>query len=140
MTGPFQYLDPPPDPVINQPPPLPSFVDGQLVRQSQLNALSANLRYLQSSVLGGQSGHKPLTVLRAVLATVCPSGAATLIKWDTADQNTDNAWSYAVDPYTVNVQTEGYYRIYFQAGTTAAFSVKTSIVAPSFSGSSTSAT
>lgn len=122
MTGPFQYLDPPSVQVLNQPPPLPTFVDGQVVRQSALNALSVNLRYLKGAVLGGRAGGKPLTVLRAVLPTVCPSGAATLIRWDVADQNTDNAWSLTADPYSVIVQTEGIYRIYFQCGTTASHS------------------
>ncbi len=114
--GPFEWLDPPPIPVINQPPPIPTFIDGVLVHQTDLNALVANIQYLQSYVLGGSQGGtdpKPMTVLRALTPNTFTAGAATALTWDTADVNNDGAWS-ASDPTTVYVQTEGFYRVNFQ--------------------------
>lgn len=124
LLGPFQQLDPPTISVLNQPPAVPTFVDGQLVHQGDLNALSANVQYLQQYVLGGSQGAaaaKPMTVLRAVTPTlnVFTTGVATLIQWDTADVNNDNAWSATADPFTIYVQTEGFYRVYVQFGTSA---------------------
>lgn len=124
LLGPFQQLDPPTIQVLNQPPAVPTFVDGQLVHQGDLNALSANVQYLQEYVLGGSQGGtaaKPMTVLRAVLPNVnlFTATVATLIQWDTADVNNDNAWSATADPFTIYVQHEGFYRIYFQCGSTA---------------------
>jgi hypothetical protein len=121
MTTPFEYVDPPEVQDLNNPPEIPTFVDGVLVHQTDLNALGANLRYLVRYMMGGHTDHKPLTVLRAVTPNSFPNNVATVITWDTADQNTDSAWD-ASDPTTVYVQTAGIYRIYFQCGTTATFS------------------
>lgn len=115
MTAPFTYLDAPAVTVYNSPPALPTFLDGSLVHQSDLNALSANLRYLTAYVLGGDTTAKPLTLLRQTTGQGFPTGVATVVNWDTADKNTDGAWS-ASAPNVVYVQTAGFYRITYQGG------------------------
>lgn len=116
MTAPFTYLDAPATTVLNAPPALPTFLDGGLVHQGDLNALSANLTYLNAYVLGGLTTVKPLTLLRQVTGQNFVTGVATVINWDTADKNTDGAWSFSADPATVYVQTAGFYRITYQGG------------------------
>jgi hypothetical protein len=115
MTGPFSYLDPPSVQILNAPPAIPTFLDGDLVHQGDLNALAANVTYLLGGTGGSDATAKPLTVLRALTPNICTSGAAITCLWDTADSNNDGAWSPS-DPTSVYVQTEGYYRINAQFG------------------------
>jgi hypothetical protein len=126
--GPFSWLDPPATPTINQPPALPGFTDGLLVRQGDLNNLCTNLTYLQQFVLGGSQGGsiaKPMTILSAITPNVFTSGAATVLLWDTVIVDNVNAWgknNISGDAHTINVQKEGFYRINFQCGNDTASS------------------
>lgn len=115
MTAPFTYVDAPAVQLPNSAPVLPTFLDGALVHQGDLNALSANLRFLQAYALGDIPTGKPLTLLRQTTTQSFTTGVATVINWDTADKNTDGAWS-AGTPNAVFVQTAGYYRITYQGG------------------------
>lgn len=113
--SPFTYLDQPSVVTRNQPPALPTFIDGSLVHQGDLNALAVNLDYLYAYTLGGYTTTKPLTMLRQTTPQVIATATPTIINWDTADKNTDGAWS-AGTPSTVYVQTDGTYRILAQCG------------------------
>jgi hypothetical protein len=132
--GPFAWLDPPATPTINQPPDLPSFTDGDLVHQGDLNALVTNIEYLQQFVLGGSVGGslaKPMTILSAVTPNVFTSGAATTILFDTVIVDNVNAWgknNVLGDAHTVVVQKEGFYRINFQCSNDTASSFWNAVI------------
>ena len=124
LTAPYTYVDVPTPYTFNAPPALPTFVDGALVHQGDLNALSANLNYLYAYVLGGQTATKPLTILRQTTPQSFTTAVATVVNWDTADKNTDSAWS-AGTPGAVYIQTAGIYRIYYQGGHASTASAST---------------
>jgi hypothetical protein len=103
----------------------PTFFDTQIVRFSDLNALSYDIDALSQITLGrplaSGASTKPLckvnlTANKSVAnnATAGASGAAEVIAWDHALFDTDGMFTTAGGPTYVQIQTPGWYWICLQ--------------------------
>lgn len=95
-------------------PAIPSFTDGNLVQQYQLNALSTHLTALYTHNLGAFRTNVPICTLRLTSTKSTSYNAdAQVTVWDTADLNTDSMWS-ASNPGFMTVNTAGRYIVFSQ--------------------------
>lgn len=96
-------------------PAVPTFTDGLLVHQGDLNSLPQNLLNLYSYNLGGFRTTNPACAVRVTAAQSIPNAVETQISWDVADVNNDNMWS-AGNPNALQVNTGGVYMIALSLG------------------------
>lgn len=92
-------------------PALPSFVDGTVVHQADLNSLVSNINVMAVATAGktqaAQYARPECAVHLSVTQTIT-SGTVTLVTYGVADLNTDNMWTASV-PNQMTVQTAGVY-------------------------------
>lgn len=102
-------------------PAIPSFVDGTVVHQTDLNALASNLTNIYSYLLGGFRTQPPIAVIQQNNAQTIASGASgAAFVLDTAVLNTNNMWTPSV-PSQITIQTAGTYLVLFHVEWGAAF-------------------
>lgn len=93
-------------------PAVPTWTDGAVMHQYDLNCLPANQTNLYAYNLGGFRTNKPLAAVRCTTQTI-PNAVDTQVFWDTKDLDYDSMWSpSSTGQLTVN--TAGIYRIYLQ--------------------------
>ncbi len=91
-------------------PPIPTFTDGLLVHQPDLNAMSTHLNALYAADLGGFRTNVPACAVRLTTTKAIPNNTETQIIWDVADINTDGMWTVS-SPTTLTVNTAGVWLI-----------------------------
>jgi hypothetical protein len=94
-------------------PALPSFVDGTLVHQADLNSLVTNLNVFASSVAGKTQTNQyatPLCLVHLTTTQTITTGTETLVVWGATDTSTDNMWT-ASQASQMTVNTAGTYLI-----------------------------
>lgn len=89
-------------------PPIPSFTDGTVVHQADLNALASNLTNLYTYMLGGFRIQPPMAVINQTVAQTFTTGTTAQVNYDTALVNTNSMW-VAGTPNQVTIQTAGVY-------------------------------
>lgn len=89
---------------------MPTFTDGVVVHQGDLNGLSTGINNLSTYTLGAvpPRAYVPTLRVRRVAAQTIPNNANTLVSWDTVDVNNDNMFSLST-PTTITIQTAGSY-------------------------------
>lgn len=91
-------------------PPIPSFTDGTVVHQADLNALASNLTNIYTYLLGGFRTTPPIAVIQQNNAQTFTTGTTAQVTYDTAVVNTNSMW-VAGSPAQVTIQTAGTYLI-----------------------------
>lgn len=95
-------------------PALPSFVDGTLVHQADLNSLVTNLNILADNTAGKRQASQYLrpkcTLQKSATQTVPSAGTPTLVSWTGASINTDNMW-VGSQANQLTIQTAGFYEL-----------------------------
>lgn len=102
-------------------PDIPTFRDGVMTHDVDLNALVANINNLYATAMGGvdYTSTRPELALRVTNSNrTCNRLVDQLVVWDVADKNTDNMW---VSGSTITVQTTGTYRLNAQVGTDGSY-------------------
>lgn len=95
-------------------PAVPTFTDGALVQQYQLNGLAQHINDLYIRNLGAFRTTVPVCTLRLTSTqSIAYNTDARVASWDVADINTDNMWSSANPSYMV-VNTAGIYVVFAQ--------------------------
>lgn len=89
-------------------PPIPSFTDGQVVHQGDLNALSQNLINLYNYNQGGFRTQRPCVIVRQTVGQSIPDNVDTVVNFQTAPVNTNNMWVPS-QPDRLTIQTPGIY-------------------------------
>src|SRR4051812_38521484 len=89
-------------------PEVPTFVDGQIVQQSDLQALAEHAALLFGWLQGGFRSQKPLLELRATTGVLTNAPAFTL--WQQVGVNSDFMYGSIVTP-SVFINTPGIYLI-----------------------------
>lgn len=92
-------------------PALPSFVDGTVVHQADLNSLVSNINVMAVAVAGKTQAAQYVRPEAAVHLSVTQNittATTTLVTYGVADINTDNLWTASV-PNQMTVQTAGVY-------------------------------
>jgi hypothetical protein len=102
-------------------PAIPSFTDGVVVHQADLNALSANLTNLYNYCQGGVRTQRPFAIVNQTSAQNILSGSTTQLSFNTTVVNTDNMWVSSV-PTQLSVNTAGVYLVIAQVVWANAFS------------------
>lgn len=95
-------------------PVIPSFTDGVVVHQADLNALSSNLTNLYNYGNAGFTTQKPCVIVQQTSGQSIPNTTDTLVTFNSALVNTDNMWTASV-PTTITIQHAGIYWIFAQA-------------------------
>jgi len=95
-------------------PAIPSFTDGTVVHQADLNALASNLTNLYGSNLGGFFTQAPTVLVKQTTAQTVSNTTDTLVDFHSAVINNDNMWIPSVANQLV-VQHAGVYWLYAQA-------------------------
>ena len=98
-------------------PALPSFVDGTLVHQADLNSLVSNINVAALQNFGKQQPAqyvKPLCLVHLTTTQTITTGTETLVSWGATDVSTDNMW-VSSQPTQMTVQTAGTYTLGFSA-------------------------
>jgi hypothetical protein len=93
-------------------PAIPSFTDGTLVRQGDLNALASNLTNLYSYNHGGFRTQRDCVIVTANSASIAAT-TDTLISFASASVNTNGMW-VAGSPTQITIQTAGVYWVFSQ--------------------------
>jgi len=102
-------------------PPIPSFTDGTIVHQSDLNALGSNLTNLYNFCQGGFRTQRPFVIANQTVAQNIASGAGiSLLSLNTTIVNTDNMWVPS-QPTQLTVNTAGVYLVIAQVVWTNSF-------------------
>lgn len=92
-------------------PALPTFTDGVVVHQADLNALVTNINVLAANTAGKQQAAqylRPLCLVRLTSSQNISNNTVTLVNWGVADVNSDNMWTGS-QPTQMTVQTAGTY-------------------------------
>ena len=92
-------------------PALPTFTDGLVVHQADLNALVSNINVLAANTSGKLQAAqylRPLTTVKTTANQNVTTGTTTLVSWGSASINTDNMWTGSA-PTQMTVQTAGVY-------------------------------
>lgn len=107
-------------------PTIPSFVDGTVVHQADLNALAQNLTNLYTYNQGGFNTQRPCVVAVQTVSQVLPQGGSALINFQSAQINVGNMW-VASQSNQITIQVAGMYCVYgsvtFPAIATAGFNL-----------------
>jgi hypothetical protein len=94
-------------------PVLPSFTDGTLVHQGDLNALAQNLTNLYNHNQGGFRTQRPCVIAQTTTGQTINTGKDTILTFQQALVNTDNMWIPSVTD-RITVRTAGIYWIFSQ--------------------------
>ncbi|MDI3315886.1 MAG: hypothetical protein QJR12_16900 [Mycobacterium sp.] len=94
-------------------PPIPTFVDGQLVHAAELNALSANIMNLFNENQGGFRTQRPCVIARQTTAQGLQAGVFSTVNFQESVVNTDNMW-VASRPDEIVINTPGIYYVFSQ--------------------------
>lgn len=96
---------------------MPTFTDGTVVHQGDLNTLSSGINNLSTYALGAvpPRAYVPTVRLRRTAAQTITTNVNTAVSWDTIDINNDNMFSLA-SPTVVTVQTAGSYAVAIEYG------------------------
>lgn len=114
-------------------PAIPSFVDGSVVHQADLNALASNLTNLFNENQGGFRTQRDCVITTRTTLQTINNSTDTLISFSSASVNTNNMWT-ASQPTQITIQTAGIYWIFGQvrwpviAGSTQAMGMSGSIL------------
>ncbi len=96
-------------------PALPSFVDGTVVHQADLNSLVTNINVFADNAAGKRQASQylrpKLTLVKNTTQTAA-NGVIVPVNWTSASNNTDNMWTASV-PNQVSINTAGLYQINF---------------------------
>lgn len=95
-------------------PAIPSFVDGTIVHQADLNALAANLTNLYNFENGGFRTQPDMVIAVQTTGQSIPGTTDTLVNFQTTTVNTNNMWTASV-ANKITIQTAGIYWIFAQA-------------------------
>lgn len=94
-------------------PTIPSFVDGTVVHQADLNALAANLTNLYNYNNAGFFTQRPTVLLNTTTGQSIPNATHTTVNFQVAQVNTDNMWVSSV-ANQITVQHAGIYWVFGQ--------------------------
>jgi len=89
-------------------PAIPSFTDGTVVHQADLNALGSNLTNIYNYLLGGFRTEPPIVVAQQTVAQTIATGVTAQMSYDTAVVNTNSMW-VSSSPTQITIQTGGIY-------------------------------
>jgi hypothetical protein len=95
-------------------PVIPTFTDGVVVHQADLNALGTNLTNLYTYNQAGFRTQRPCVIVRQTSGQSVTNTTDTLVSFNVADVNTDNMW-VAGNPTVITIQHAGIYWIFTQA-------------------------
>lgn len=98
-------------------PAIPTFTTGDLLTQTTLNAMTTNIGFLYSFLMGGFRTRKPICAVRVTTVQTIATGTTPgkIIDFDIDDIDTDNMW-VATGRNTITINTAGIYRLYGQFG------------------------
>lgn len=94
-------------------PAIPSFTDGSVVHQADLNALASNLTNLFNENQGGFNTQRPCVIAQQTVAQTVNNATDTLVSFNSANVNTNNMW-VAGNPTQLTIQTAGIYWVFSQ--------------------------
>lgn len=89
-------------------PTIPTFTDGLVVHQADLNALASNLTNLYNYNQAGFVSQRPCVIAKQTTGQSIPNNTNTLINFQSAAINTDNMWTASV-PNQITIQHAGIY-------------------------------
>jgi hypothetical protein len=95
-------------------PVVPSFTDGIVVHQADLNALASNLTNLYAYNQGGFRTQRPAVIAATTATQTISPSTGTLVSFGTASVNTDNMWTGSTATQ-ITVNTAGIYWLFGQA-------------------------
>lgn len=98
-------------------PTLPTFTDGTVVHQADLNSLVSNINILALNTAGKQQAAqylRPLCLIRLTATQSINNATTTLVNWGVADVNTDSMWTGST-PTQMTAQTAGVYVLSFSS-------------------------
>jgi hypothetical protein len=94
-------------------PAIPSFTDGTVVHQADLNALASNLTNLYNYNQGGFFTRRPCVLVQQTSGQAILNTTHTLVNYQSALVNTDNMWTASV-ANQLTIQHAGLYWIFAQ--------------------------
>jgi len=95
-------------------PAIPSFTDGVVVHQAELNALASNLTNLYTYNQAGFTTQRPCVIVNQTSGQVISNNTDTVVTFGSAGVNTDNMWTGSV-PDRLTIQHAGIYWLFGQA-------------------------
>lgn len=95
-------------------PAIPSFTDGVVVHQADLNALASNLTNLYNYNQAGFFTQRPCVLAASTATQNITTATDTSVNFGAAGINTDNMWT-ASSPDRITVQHAGLYWLFAQA-------------------------
>lgn len=95
-------------------PAIPSFTDGLIVHQGDLNALASNLTNLYAYNQGGFRTQRPCVIAATTATQSISPSSGTLVTFGAASVNTDNMWTGSVATQ-ITINTAGIYWLFGQA-------------------------
>lgn len=110
-------------------PAIPSFTDGTVVHQADLNALASNLTNLYAYNQAGFFSQRPAAFIKQTTGQAISNSVDTLVSFQTAVINTDNMW-VASQPNQLTIQHAGIYLVsgqckWFWSGASPSFGTVT---------------
>lgn len=100
-------------------PVIPSFTDGTVVHQADLNALASNLTNLYAYNQGGFNTQRPACMAVQTVVQSVANNTASLVSFNSAPVNVGNMW-VASQPAQITIQVAGVYYLFGQARYNAA--------------------
>jgi hypothetical protein len=94
-------------------PAIPSFVDGVVVHQADLNALASNLTNLYNYNQGGFNSQRPACMAIQTVTQSIANNTASLLNFNSAPVNVGTMWVASV-PNQITIQAAGIYYIFGQ--------------------------
>lgn len=94
-------------------PAIPTFVDGNVLSASQLNALGSNISNLFTYNQGSFNTQRPCVIAKQTTGQTILTTSDTLVNFNTAPVNTNNMWTASV-ANTITIQTAGIYWVFAQ--------------------------
>lgn len=94
-------------------PVVPTFTDGVVVHQADLNALGTNLTNLYNYLNAGFTTQKPCVIVAATSSQSIAASTDTLVTFQAAAVNTNNMW-VAGSPTQITIQKAGIYWVFAQ--------------------------
>lgn len=94
-------------------PVIPSFTDGSVVHQADLNALATNLTNLYTYNQGAFNTQRPCAIATQTVAQNINNNAETILTYNQAGPNVGNMW-IASQPTQLTIQTPGSYFLFGQ--------------------------
>jgi hypothetical protein len=96
---------------------MPTFTDGTVVHQGDLNLLSTGINNLSTYSLGAvpPRSYVPTLKLRKNAQQTIPTNANTNVSWDTIDVNNDSMFTLSANT-VITIQTAGSYAVFAEFG------------------------